>query len=288
MGFILLGHGALVLDPASPPDMETVGIPRGTTLQFYSDTGQRLVFGPDELGMWEQLDTPWPALDHTHVTYNLTLGSVDRQTREWLLQEKRQFGDHTLVTPGFDGLPDRIRLCTGTPETCGRTPQDIEEGRTHACDGLLGRYNGDLFWVACTAILHTGRIDPSVLEAAAAGAPTHVVLGDPPDWTPLETEQQDIAGTNAANVAAVGGQGFLRYTIGGTVFLIHGAHAHVPLHLRYASYQADVVEGTVMVCKADGVMRHTDWLAVLHVPPHHRELVEVAVRRFSDREVVFF
>lgn len=150
MGYILLGHGGLDIEPlVTPADMEFVAIPEGTTLQFYADAGQGLLYGSRHLDIWDQLQTPWPALDSTRVTYNLAL----HHARELLpedLWDDPQLRGHTLVRPGVDGAADPLRMCTGTAKSCPTEPRAVAAGETHTCDGVLATYHGDLHWLACT------------------------------------------------------------------------------------------------------------------------------------------
>ncbi len=151
MGFILLGHGGLDVDPnVTARDMEFVAIPRGTVLRFFADSGQGVLFGSGSPALWEQLEPPWPALDASAVTYNLSLYSAqelwDEELRAWL-----PVAEHTLVRAGVAGVPDPLRMCTGTRATCPVDPTAVARGSEHTCDGVLGTYAGELVWVACTS-----------------------------------------------------------------------------------------------------------------------------------------
>jgi hypothetical protein len=150
MGYILLGHGGLDVDPrVTPADMEFVAIPEGTTIWFYADAGQGLLYGSRHLDIWDQLQAPWPTLDHTRVTYNLVLHHAT-ELLPYNLQGDPQFHGHTVVRPGVDGAPDPLRMCTGDRDSCPTDPRAVAAGDTHTCGGVLGTYTGDLHWVACT------------------------------------------------------------------------------------------------------------------------------------------
>src|SRR6185295_19914221 len=100
MGYVLLGHGGLDVESGTmPDDMEWVAIPQGTTIQFYSDAGQTLVYGSQELDFFATLTKPWGALDSTNVTYNLTLHSAKELWGEEL-KNNPSFGGHTLIRAG--------------------------------------------------------------------------------------------------------------------------------------------------------------------------------------------
>lgn len=118
-GFVQLGHGELDARPS--PYHEIVAIPEGTTLQFYADTGQTLGSSSDELDAWEQIRPPWPALDSTKVTYNLTFsGAVEHWPA--FLRNNPRLGGHRLVRASVEGIPDEIRLCHDTRNECPITP----------------------------------------------------------------------------------------------------------------------------------------------------------------------
>lgn len=179
MGYILLGHGDLNLDASAVQGgMEYVAIPQGTTIQFYADTGQGLVYGSDDLDVWSQLNTPWPALDSTNVTYNLTLYSAHELWADEL-KNSPDFSGHTLLRAGVD-LPDPTLLCNGTPETCPTDPRQVATGATHTCSGILGLYSGELFWLACTSVKGPAEAQ-GVVQDALDGRSGQVIIGQDPD-----------------------------------------------------------------------------------------------------------
>lgn len=279
MGYILLGHGGLDVDPSvMAQGMEFVAIPQGTRIQFFADAGQGLVSGPHQLDLWDQLKAPWPPLDSTNVTYNLTLYD-DPEGLDLLLANDPWLGGHELIRPG-GSLPDPVRLCTGTPRTCPTDPRAVAAGDTHECDGILGRFHGDLYWVACSLFLHA---DASVTNASTVGVSVTVGLGGDPDWQPDESDQQAIAEVNRANVKHASDGEALDYVIGGFLFLIGAGHQ--VKHQRYARFQRDSVQGALRVHK-NGVF-HNGALAVDGIGPSQQGLVEYAVGRFSDKEVRF-
>ncbi|MGW6412375.1 hypothetical protein ACWF95_35050 [Streptomyces vinaceus] len=98
MSYVLMGHGSLDVQDLLDPDMEIIGIPQGTTLQFYADAGQGLAIGPAEIDTWDQVIPHFSALDSTCVTYNLTLSSAWGQW-EASLANDRHLGGHEPPTP---------------------------------------------------------------------------------------------------------------------------------------------------------------------------------------------
>lgn len=280
MGYILLGHGGLDVDTSvTPPDMEFVAIPQGTTIQFYADSGQGLAFNSAQLDIWEQLQAPWPALDSSRVTYNLSLYSAKELWGEELKNDPA-FGGHTLVRASIDGVPDPIRMCTGSRETCPTDPRQVAEGATHTCDGILGTYTGDLYWLACTSFSNAA---PSLENAALSGASANVVLGADPDWHPGDSDLDAIAEINKKNVQSASDAETLPYVVGGFVFLVGDGHEQSYVH--YAHIQHDTVEGTVTVRKGDGLDSET--LEVVGAPPAKQGVIEDAVSRFSPEAVQF-
>jgi hypothetical protein len=283
MGYILLGHGDLNLDPrVTPKEMEYVAIPAGTTIQFYSDAGQGLVYGGHDLDVWEQLEAPWPALDSTRVTYNLTLYSA---TELWEdeLKNNPQFGGHTLIRAGVGGVPDPIRLCSGTPATCPTDPRQIAAGRTHTCDGILGSYTGDLYWLACTSFRRVGADARETVAAAMGGRSTDVELGVDPEWMPEESDFEAAAEVNRVNVKAADDGDMLEYLIGAHLCLI--GDGHDSRSVTHAEFQEDTVAGKLTVHK--GGFTSAGHLDFENVPLTKQGVVEGAVGRFSDKEVKF-
>jgi hypothetical protein len=280
MGYILLGHGGLDVDPAvTSKDMEFVAIPQGTTIQFYADAGQGLVYGSDDLDIWEQLKAPWPALDSSRVTYNLCLYNAQELWDEEL-KNNPQFGGHELIRAGVGSVPDPLRMCTGTRATCPTDPRDVARGATHTCDGILGTYQGDLYWLACTSFSHTDR---SVTDTAMGGSSTDVVLGADPDWIPAESDQEAIAEVNRSNVKDADDDDVLSYVLGGFAFLIGDGHDMG--YVDYAAFQSDTVSGKLTVHK--GGVFSSGSLDIENVPPSKQGVVEAAVARFSDKEANF-
>jgi hypothetical protein len=280
MGYILLGHGGLDVDRKRlDPEMEFVAIPAGTTLQFYTDAGQGLVYGARHLDLWEQMQAPWPALDSTRVTYNLTLYSA-RELWDEELKNNPSFGGHTLVRAGVDGVPDPIRMCTGTRKTCPTDPRQIAGGWKHGCDGILGTYAGDLYWLACSVFENADR---QVTDTVMGGRSTDVLMGTDPEWVPGEADQEAIASVNGDNVKAVDDGDELPCQVGGFVLLI--GDGHDTEHSAYARFQEDQVAGTVTVHK--GGFTDPGSLEFKGIPPSKEGVVESAVSRFSKKEARF-
>ncbi len=283
MGYILLGHGALNLDPrVTPKEMEYVAIPQGTTIQFYADAGQGLVYGSSHLDIWEQLQAPWPALDSTRVTYNLALYNA-AELWENELKNNPQFGGHTLIRAGVGGVPDPIRMCTGTPTTCPTDPRQVAAGRTHTCSGILGQYKGDLYWLACSSFIRQQRGNYEGATTAMQGVTDNVVMGGNPDWLPDDSDFAAIAEVNRTNVKAAGDGDLLEYLLGGFVCLIGDGHDLA--HTRYAKFEDDKVAGKLTVNK--GGLTGAGSLDFEGVPVSKQGVVESAVERFSDKKVNF-
>ncbi|RSS79389.1 hypothetical protein [Streptomyces sp. WAC06614] len=290
MGHILLGHGGLLVDPSVlRADMETVAIPRGTSIQFYADTGQLLGYGAEELALWERIRPWWAPLDSRHVTYNLVLESSD--TYEEDLRDDPWFGGHRLVRPGIGDVPDPVLLCAGTPDTCPTRPEQVAAGARHRCRGILGREDmvGELHWVACTAVV--GSPHQAVVAAALHGRPARTMLGEHPDRA-LRMDECDlraVAEVNGAVVHAAGDGESLEYLLGGSAFLISPADrcAHLRAHERYALCQEDVVDGVLTVRRAsedwpDGVVEVTD------VPYDRQDLVQAALGELCPGAEIWF
>ena len=181
MGYIFLGHGSLRANPAyTDPEMEWVAVPQGTTIQFYADTGQGLMYGSRRLDVWSQLTQHLDPVDSTHVTYNLHLSSA-KDLWDEELKNYPDFGGHTLIRAGVDGVPDPIKMCTGTRAKCPTDPRQIAAGATHTCDGILARYPGELFWLACTSVTRATPEVQGVVDAARGDAPKNVYMGQDPD-----------------------------------------------------------------------------------------------------------
>jgi hypothetical protein len=290
VGYVLLGHGGMNVDPAyTSPDMESVAIPQGTTIQFYSDTNQALAYGPNQLDVWERFQAPWPPLDSRHVTYNLHLDNARSAWRTELAHRPR-FGGNSLILPGLGGFPESIRMCTGTPDTCPTKPEQVANGMSHRCDGILATLQGDLHWLACTVVDGFPEGEPesqperAAANAVIAGRPRSAVLGHDPDWVPNETDQLKIAVINRDNLRyAIDGVA-LKYVLGGFAFLVGGGHEY--RYVRYARNQyKDTFEGRMVVSVRRGF--NPGRLEVFDVPPSKEGIVEAAVSLFSDAVVVF-
>ncbi|MFF4369440.1 hypothetical protein [Streptomyces sp. NPDC001594] len=279
MGYILLGHGDLDIDPtATPPEMDIVAIPLGTTIQFFADAGQNLCYGSQCLDAWDQLKPPWPPLDSRHVTYNFSLSSAWEHWEEELANDPH-FGGHQLIRPGIGDIPDPVRLCTGTPATCPTSALRVREGDTHHCDGILGRpeFQGeDLFWLACSPIDVTAR---SVIDAARNGSPSAVHLGDDPDQAVLwdASAQPDVDAVNVTWLEGAPDGQVLRYALGGGVLLIGGGHVREAW--RYVVVQDDLTEGRLVALRgADGASAGITVVGMDVPPGLHESLARSLVR----------
>jgi hypothetical protein len=177
----MLGHGALNVDPSvTSPEMEWVAVPTGTTIQFYADTGQGLWYGSAHLDVFSQLTAHLDPVDSAHVTYNLSLYSA-KELWDEELKNNPDFGGHTLIRAGVDGVPDPVRMCTGTRATCPTDPRQVAAGATHKCEGILAKYPGEIFWLACTSLYKAKPETKKIAEAALDSGDTRVMLGQDPD-----------------------------------------------------------------------------------------------------------
>ena len=177
MGVVLFGHGRLDTGTGPcRPKMEWVGVPQGTTIQFYADTGQLLKTGEDGLRKWGDLGAPWGAIDHTGVAPNYAL--MYGPEFDYLLNHP-SFAGHTVVRAGNDGLTDPIFLCDGDPGgPCPQNPKDITAGKIHRCNGLLAKYSGDLYWLACSDVRNDAGVTPPEVIAAMGDSRSRVGLAD--------------------------------------------------------------------------------------------------------------
>ncbi|MFF3160086.1 putative adhesin [Streptomyces sp. NPDC057910] len=273
MGYVLLGHGGFEADPAATsPDMEIVAIPPGTRVFFYSDAGQALLYGTKDLDNWERIKEPWPPVDSTGVTYNLTLESA-LDTWDGELKNDPRFGGHELIRPGIGDLPNPVRMCTGTPASCPTSPEQIKAGMTHTCDGILGRRDfqgNDLHWLACTWI-YGG--DEAVVDAAMEGVPRLVPLGADPDQfiTLQESDRNAIDEVNIEYLENTPSGSTVDCRMGGDVLLIGADHEE--LYLDYVRVQPDYYKGFIFF-HDDRMVSFSDF------PDDRAEFLENYVFRF--------
>ncbi|MFF0220436.1 hypothetical protein [Streptomyces vinaceus] len=262
--------------------MEWVAIPRETTIRFYSDTGQSLAYSAYDLDRWEQLDVFWPPLGSNRVTLNLQLqGAPELWERE--LRHHPQFGGHVLILPGVDGVPDPFVMCAGTPETCPTRPEQVwEQGMEHHCDGILGTLRGELFWLACTAVIGD---DETVVDAALTGRPEAVVLGANPDWLPNRADRRRVYAMNRANLAGADNIGVLNYRLGGSLLLI--GRGHDDDCINYVLADIDGIRGQLLVFEGAGGRAASRQMVFYDVPKDCRAYIRAVVARFSDAQVRF-
>lgn len=287
MGYILLGHGDLNVNPSlTPPAMEIVAIPPGTTIQFFADAGQDLCYSSELLDAWEHLEAPWPRLDSSSVTYNLSLESAWEYWDEELKNDP-QLGGHQLVRAGIGDVPDPIRLCTGTPDTCPTDPRQVAEGWTHTCDGVLGRaeFQGeDLYWLACVPM---DMADRAVVDAALDGRPRKVVLGDDPDRVLLldDADLLDLDRVNIATVENAGDGTLLEYGVVGSGIRVGDGHDFK--HRKYFAIQADLFQGWLLIERETDAPTSLTFAAV-GVPPQVQGSVEAHLGRLFPASTVCF
>lgn len=125
------GHGG---HSAPPAEMEYVAIPPSVTIRVHHT--DLLAYGDDDSVYWDQIGWCREELNsHAPAVNNLELhGDPALADPDFV----KLFGLQAMMGPGTEGLPDPLRLCAGDPESCPSTQEEIENGRTHACDGLLG------------------------------------------------------------------------------------------------------------------------------------------------------
>ncbi|MFJ5646156.1 putative adhesin [Streptomyces sp. NPDC093223] len=284
MGYILLGHGGIHLEPGfTAPEMESVAIPQGTTLQVYSDAGQTLSYGAYDLDRWEQLQAPWGPLDSTQVTYNLVLHNSE-ESWERELANNPKFGGNIIVRAGRDGVPDPMSMCSGTVDTCPTRPEQVAQGMTHNCDGILGTFQGDLYWLACTSFVAPEGETLEATNAAMGGNSRSVPMGEDPDWLPAEADQHLIARNNWAAVMNAQDNQSFPVLVGGFAFVI--GDRHESQHYYYAKFQnSDSFSGTLTV--------HTDetgkpaWFTVTGVPLYKQDIVRASISLIGAFGVTF-
>ncbi|MFF4704766.1 hypothetical protein [Streptomyces sp. NPDC001297] len=287
MGYVLLGHGGMDFDPMhTSPEMESIAIPRGTTIQFYTDANQVLSFDPGEPDIWKRFHAPWPPLDSSHVTYNLTLQSYnaeDHWARDFL--NSQQFGGNEVFVSGMN-CSSPIHLCNGTPETCPTKPEQAANGMTHQCDGILGRLHGDLYWFACALFVGVAAENRPVVEAAMGDRVRGVTLGTDPDATVSDAERQRIEGMNQYTLKYIESGDVLPCLLAGPVLLMGGGHNNSVIQRLRLNYSGDVFDGQVKVDK--GGDSAPDWFDVYGVPPHKQRMATAAFNRISRGSMVQF
>ncbi|RSS79754.1 hypothetical protein [Streptomyces sp. WAC06614] len=293
MSYILLGHGDLLVHRGAPPcSGESIVVPRGTTIQLYTDGGQGLVIGPDELDVWSQVFCA-AAVDAGTGLHNLVLHGGDDLANDQLASDLER-GGHTLIRPGVDGMPDPIRLCTGTPRTCPPPVDPFGEEVTHDCGGLLGLLGrlpgpqGVVHWLECASITDTRR---PVTTPERAEQRTHVAWD--PNWVPDEAAQRAIARVNRRIVRAASDRTIVNFVIGGSAFLIGDSRlpdpfsCHHPMHAYYVrELQADnLVHGKIRVRRP---WWENGWFDVAGVPQHRETLVRECIARFAPHKGIGF
>lgn len=282
MGYVLLGHGIFSVDPAViRPGMELVALPEGTTLQFYSDAGQELFYGAEELEHWERLPRYLTRLSSREVTYNFALGSAPE---DWdtELRNNPRFGGDTLIRPGVNGYPDPVPLCDGDSLSCPTAPDLVAAGMEHDCTGLLGLLRGDLHWVACTEL---DRADPRVVAAAMGGVRRGVLLGEDPCWMPDAAALRAVARTNRAALEATA-DGETLQGLSGSTLLIIAPGVHDPKHVNYALYTEDSMDIRITVYKENGQYSEAR-LDLRDVPEDRKAAVRAAIADSTNTRVRF-
>ncbi|WP_125643494.1 hypothetical protein [Streptomyces sp. WAC06614] len=128
-------------------------------------TPASLTYGSDEWIWWDQLGDCRTELNSDHLARN----------------DLEVWSDPALADPGFPALfscqtvmgpgmradvPDPLRLCSGTPQTCPTTQEQIQAGGAHTCDGVLGILHregleGRAWLILTGAIVHQPEAGPS-------------------------------------------------------------------------------------------------------------------------------
>ncbi|MEU9256563.1 hypothetical protein AB0D66_32860 [Streptomyces sp. NPDC048270] len=279
---VLVGHGDIPIHIPEPgaPDMNIVAIPEGTTIQFWSDSGQALDYNNHQLDVFHTFTPQIEPLDSRHVTYNLRLVAA-RELWGQEFQNNPQFGGREIIRPGFNGVPEEIYMCTGSPDSCPTRPADIQRGMKHTCDGILGQLSGDLHWLACTTFRGG---DPEVTAARTNEVSRNVLLGEHPDWIPDMRDAERMAEKNHTNIKNARNGATPEYVICEFGLLIGGGHDL--LHQTYVAGQGGRTHrGRVRIVKGSNFSAGK--LKFDSVPPELQEYVRISVRRFSRKTVYF-
>ncbi|MFF0219118.1 hypothetical protein [Streptomyces vinaceus] len=265
MGHVLLGIGSLCADPAhTSPGMEFVALPRGATLLCYSDA--------DRAPGVDAREWPWVpclTLDSGAMTSNMVLHHAGENWSEAVAASSR-FAGHAAVRAGSDGNTDTLPLCSGTPETCPTSPEQVlEQDMAHDCDGVLGLLQGEIHWVAGPG--HVARWT----DGTADGDP-YGVFGGP--------DRSAVDGTNRATVEQAHDRQEFPFVFGNSLLLVGDRHDEK--HENIAWDDPDSIAGRFIVLQAGG-LSDVGGFIVAAVPPERQDPLRSAIERFSDKEVLF-
>ncbi|RSS76716.1 hypothetical protein [Streptomyces sp. WAC06614] len=176
MGFLLLGLGDFQSD-GTASEREALMVPQGVTISPCAVRNGALQYGSPTISIWDQLveeEGIGVLQSGDELRSHLMLhGCPELDSQELLDAIAADFYGYELIRPGRDGYPDPIALCTGCPETCPTTPEEVGAGKQHLCNGLLGGFGGrvavqgeQIVWVACLAL--TTEAEGSSSEASGA------------------------------------------------------------------------------------------------------------------------
>ncbi|MFF4369347.1 hypothetical protein [Streptomyces sp. NPDC001594] len=158
MSYVFVGIGGIEADGwATSHGNERVALPPGTSIAFYADDGDGVLYCSGGHDVVDQLWGPLAFADAEGAVPNLALHGDPAIGEAWI-SGGTESEDHVLIRPGVGPVPDVLRLCTGAVGECPTTQAEVDAGMTHECQGVLALFAGtDLYWMACTAFIETER-----------------------------------------------------------------------------------------------------------------------------------
>ncbi len=280
--YVILGHGSFDPDTSYLPE---VLVPTGTSLQFFSDAGQRLTLPnadyTEVAKVWDQVRKEGSPIPERWVTYNFTLYPDTTAGHRESAKAQQWDADVVFIESG------KAYLCTGTEDTCPTPALNVEAQKgeveadrwNHHCKGILGQLAGnELFWIACTSIEMEGQELP-VLETASVRGPG---LDEDLAWKPDGKALAAIAEKNGTNVKRTDDGDSIAVVAGGEVVLIGSGHPRRPAD--YLRARDDREEGLLWINKGGRFSRGSIEVEGISA---HQDLVEEAVKAFSEKKVMF-
>ncbi|MFF4369300.1 hypothetical protein [Streptomyces sp. NPDC001594] len=280
---VWVGFGDLGCPRVPQDGMEYVAIPTGTKIAVFTPECVPYGEGWNHWDEWSAMGDCADVLSDTEPAPNIlelhggeAFGHPDFH---------RAFDGALVAAPGHGGLPDPLPLCSGTPQDCPTTPQDVRRGRAHACDGILGHltrsgFTGTAYLVLTTRVRHTGPDEeepPQTREEAAACIRADADI------------QAATALENGNMLAEFRREPSLRYVLGGGMFLIdrqRDLRNHDPDFAGWAREDPGRVTGELLI---DRDARGTIRLIRVHGvrDPRDQDFVRAALRRLAPCEVTF-
>jgi hypothetical protein len=284
--YVIVGHGSF--NPESSSYLPEVLIPSDTTLQFFSDAGQKLVLPRGDYSqvgpMWNQLKDEGYPIQPKGVTYNFKL-SPDTTDEHRESAKEADWGGASVVF--IDA--GQAYLCTGTTDTCPTPALNVEarenavedERWKHHCTGILGQLGGvgnELFWVACTSFTMAMPELP-VLDTAAVSGPG---ASDDSKWVPNDAAYKEISEKNAQAIKDTANGGSVAIVAGGAVVLVGNAHGRRPAD--YVRRQTDIEEGLLTVKKGGAFSKGSIEVKGISAK---QSIVRSEISEFSDKKITF-